>query len=681
MSNLITKYGLQPIRDLFLEKLKVDIAKLPELEIERICCQGAIIGWDWVIAEALSTDSKPRLRDEYHEWVDWQPKNSPGAFDYGPMGPVGHMVNFVDIAFRGAWVWGRSVKHSTGSSFVMNHWACRMFYDFVNRSTFGKYPAAYNMCGGPKSCGKTGTAVMFGLTMFLIFRKQMTVKVCSSTSKGSESRVFGQLIQFFRKSIYHTEPETVPGGEFKVLQGQEKRLIFCPKGADDKVVKNTLTGMELVAIKRGADGQSAVDSLIGIKSGLKLLIVDEANAVDPSIFSDELHSNWAEAEHFSQVIFLLNPSHKHRKSVEFYRPSGGWTIEDYHMDSPGWATARRGWVTNLNGLDTPNRNWRHIKDPRKDSRSPSAPFPFLMTRTSIERDEESYGGRDSAAFSRMTIGFLCDEDSTDTILSARLVDSLNSAGSVDWTGEGTFPILGIDPAFGGDKFMICQGHIGYGYTVDKKKKVFMEIDKFRTVPFIAKEKGTPEQGQVRHVLELAASLNIGPESIASDTTGSSTGFVYPFEKEIGGRIHRTFFSASPSDRIAEPGDVRTSKERYPSASSELAYSIRTFLPFIKGLRDEEVLDQGCERTFEIRTGDKIQVELKMDFKQRIGSSPDKFDALAVLVDLARTMGLGSDILVHPKVAARRNSAQHRIVTKASYAMSQEMVGMANYGAA
>jgi len=45
------------------------------------------------------------------------------------------------------------------------------------------------------------------------------------------------------------------------------------------------------------------------------------------------------------------------------------------------------------------------------------------------------------------------------------------------------------------------------------------------------------------------------------------------------------------------------------------------------------------------------------------------------------MGLGSDILVHPKVAARRHSAQHRIVTKASYAMSQEMVGMANYGAA
>jgi hypothetical protein len=92
-----------------------------------------------------------------------------------------------------------------------------------------------------------------------------------------------------------------------------------------------------------------------------------------------------------------------------------------------------------------------------------------------------------------------------------------------------------------------------------------------------------------------------------------------------------------------------------------------------------VLDQGCERTFEIRTGDKIQVELKQDFKQRIGSSPDKFDSLAILVDLARTMGLGSDILVHPKLAAKRLSAAHRIVTKASYATSQEMVGHAMYG--
>jgi hypothetical protein len=180
-------------------------------------------------------------------------------------------------------------------------------------------------------------------------------------------------------------------------------------------------------------------------------------------------------------------------------------------------------------------------------------------------------------------------------------------------------------------------------------------------------------------MELAASLGVGPESIAADTTGSSTGFVYPFEKEMDGRIHRTYFSASPSERIAEPGDIRTSKERYTSASSELAYSIRTFLPFIKKLSDDEVLDQGCERTFEIRAGDRIQVELKQDFKQRIGSSPDKFDALAILVDLARTMGLGTDLFVHPKIAARRISSAHRIVTKASYAVSQEMVGHALYG--
>jgi hypothetical protein len=678
MSKLISKYGLEPIQKILKEKLNAEISLLPDLEIERICCQGAIVGWDFVLAEALSTDTKPRIREEFADWQNWQPKHSPGAFDYGPMGPIGHMVEFINIAFRGAWVWHKSIS-SSGNHRVINHWASRLFYDFVNRSAFGKHPANYNMAGGPKSCGKTGTAVMFGLTMFLIFRRQMSVKVCSSTSKGSESRVFGQLIEFFRKTIYHTEPKSVVGGEFKILQGQEKRLIFCAKGADEKTVKNTLTGMELVAIKRGADGQSAVDSLIGIKAPLKLLIVDEANAVDPSIFHEELHSNWMEAVHFAQIIFLMNPSHKHRKSVEFYRPEGGWTIEDYHQDSPGWATARRGWMTNLNGLDTPNRNWRHMKDPKRDPKSPPAPFPFLMSRTSIERDEESYGGTDSAAFARMTIGFLCDEDKTDTILSARLVDSLGAAGPVEWTGEGTYPILGIDPAFGGDKFMICQGHIGYGYTADRKRRVFLELDRFRTVPFITKDKGTPEQGQVRYVMELAASLGVGPESIAADTTGSSTGFVYPFEKEMNGRIHRTYFSASPSERIAEPGDIRTSKERYTSASSELAYSIRTFLPYIKKLSDDEVLDQGCERTFEIRSGDKIQVELKQDFKQRIGSSPDKFDSLAILVDLARTMGLGTDLLVHPKLAAKRLSAAHRIVTKASYAVSQEMVGHAMYG--
>ena len=100
MSKLIAKYGLEPIQKILKEKLNADISLLPDLEIERICCQGAIVGWDFVLAEALSTDIKPRIREEFADWQNWQPKHSPGAFDYGPMGPIGHMVEFINIVFR-----------------------------------------------------------------------------------------------------------------------------------------------------------------------------------------------------------------------------------------------------------------------------------------------------------------------------------------------------------------------------------------------------------------------------------------------------------------------------------------------------------------------------------------------------------------------------------------------------
>lgn len=681
---LIRKYGLQPLRDKIEELRGIDIAQWDELELERICCAGSIVGWDWLLAIFASSPDKPRDRAEFGEWHDWHPPGSVGAFAYGTGEPEGHLVRFIDLAFQGSWVWSKQVRVGTGVHRVINHWAVRYFYDLVNRTPVGKHRAAYNLAAGPKSCGKTATAAIYALTMFLVFRTQMTVKVCSSTQKGSESRIWGQVVEFYRKSVYNTKKDQVLDkkiGEFRVLTGQEKRIIFCPTDADDKMVKNTLTGIELVAIRRGADGQAAVDSLIGIKAGLKLLVVDEANAVDDSIFHEDLHSNWMEAPHFAQIVFMMNPSHKHRKSVSFYQPKLGWTSEDYHMDSPGWATLKGGWVTNFNGLDTPNRHWRHIKDEKRKAGSPSAPFSFLMSRTSIERDEAQTGGMGSAAFARMTIGFLVDEEHTDTIWTPRYLEQHGGAGRVEWTGDGTYPLIGCDPAFGGDKFSVCIGEIGYGWTTDRKKRVFLEVRKFRNVPFIVKEKGTPEQGQIQFMMELAASNGIGVESIAADCTGTSTGFVFPFETAMKGQIHRVYFAASPSERQAEPHEMRTAKERYDRAASELAYSARAWLPFIRGLTDDELLDQGCERTYEIRSGDKIVVEPKVDFKARVGYSPDKFDSFTVLLDLARTMGLGSDILVHPKVAARRHGAQWRIETRASYDSAEERVGLANYGVA
>ena len=159
-------------------------------------------------------------------------------------------------------------------------------------------------------------------------------------------------------------------------------------------------------------------------------------------------------------------------------------------------------------------------------------------------------------------------------------------------------------------------------------------------------------------------------------------FVNAAEIAMGGRqFHRVHFAAAPSERSAGPGERRLANEKFADAKSEICYSVRDYLPFVRNLKNEDAIDQGCSRTYEIRGRDKLVVERKADYKERQGTSPDEFDALAILVDLAKTMGLGTETLSHPMVAQGRLGRAHRITVKARYvdAKGDERGGYARYG--
>lgn len=672
------KYDAKLLGKFLKEHLDIDVKAWSDMEWERNMARGQILDWS------------PYTFFERSVWQKLgkgirmpRPGDPKPVFEYGAMGPTGHLVNFIDMCWDGWWKWYETVyptASSTQSFRVQNHWAQRCMWDLVHRRRGTKLPADYNILSGPGSSGKTGVAAMFGVSMFYIFRDTLTEKVVSTTKQSAEDRIWGQLVDMHEAGAYARETETTEEGRFHIVHSPDSRLMWQPRktGTLEKYAKRTTRGIQLVPVTRGADGAAAVRRMVGIKAHQKLLIIDEANAVDPSVYADNLISNWHLAEDFSQIAYLFNPTWSERKSVEFYRPKLGWNDPEYHLNATGWETARSGYVTNLNGLDTPNHEWRKTNDPKRTEKR-TAPFPFLISITDIENNERTCGGRDTPAFWQMSIGFLTDEASVDTILTPRRVEESGAQGKAEWTGEGLFPILGIDPAFGGDRFQICYANIGYGMTMKGDRKVFMEVEKFITVPFILKTTGTPEAGQVRFVMELAGTLNAGAESIASDATGASTGFVYPLEKELGKEIHRVYFSAAPSERLSEPGDRRLSNERFVNAASEIAYSVRGFLPFIRNLNDNDAIDQGCNRKFEIKGRDKIAVESKVIYKQRVGASPDAFDALSVAIDLGRSLGLGTDLLSHPQAVAGRIGKSWRIVTKASYRRSEERVGLARYG--
>lgn len=665
---LIAKYGLQSVRAWGIKNRKgYDIGLMSDLDLEKMCFRGEYLGWDFEL-----------LRPEEKKAGVAFPKPSKPLkiFDYGIKGPVGHFVNIVDIVWEGTYDWTANVK----GEIVLNHWAVRCAYDFFNRGVDSPDEAYYQIAAGAGSSGKTGTFAIIALTMLYSFPQDLMCKVGTTTMRAGDSRVWGDIVKWHKRGFYHKNG--FDGGEFRILQGNERRLLFYPKNGDTgKVEKATNRGIELVPFKRGADGEGAVGDLIGLKAPLKILIVDEATDVDDSVYSPTLHSNWLLTEGGkARIVFLGNPQWSARSFVEFYAPKGGWNAPDYWKGSTGWATEKGGWVTHLYGLDTPNREWRKAIDKKRKKTEAPAPFSYLISLTDIEDAEKRAQGRNTVGFSRMTEGWLCDEAMNDTVLTPRAVLAHGCTGKVEWTGEGYHPLMGCDPAFGGDDFAYCIGNIGYGYTKDRQRKVFLEIDKIDTIPFQFTDHRTAEGQQVASLVAMASSYGIGREMLSCDFSGKSGLFVGGLEAEMKGQCHRVDFSGIASERPVSESDSRKCCDAYANRNSEIVMSVREVLPYLRGMTDNIMLDEFYQRKFEIRGRNIFRVEPKPEFKKRMkGRSPDRADSVAIMIDLAKTLGLGTDRLLLPGMMARgTESWRNRATEMRLYSGNSKPGGLISY---
>lgn len=673
---LVIKYGLVDIQQWIRDHRGVDISLWEPLAIERLCIRGKMAGWEYVLLSKEERDAGMAVPQPSREWP---------IVDYGPRGPYGHLIQFSEHCWGGLFSWSVNM----GGEIVVNHWAARCAWDFFNRGQNTPTDARYFITAGCASSGKTGVYSIIALTLFYCFPKSFLCRVGTTTSKGAEGRIWGQIAAWHRQGYFAKKSDMSSAngyndGSFKILQGAEKRLLFYGRGENDKdVEKDTTRGIELVAIKHGADGKAAVQVLIGLKAHLKLLIIDEAPDVDQSVFSEDLMLNFSEAEIWAQSVYLGNPAWHAREFVEHYTPAKGWNDPDYHKGSRGWFTAKHGWVTQLYGPDTPNRDWKKLKDKSRKKNEPVAPFPYLLVKASIDRAKIACGGDDTPGYARMIEGWLCDENRNDTILTPKDIRSNGCEGIVEWTGEGRVALMGCDPAAGGDDFTVAIGWIGYGYTAKRERKVFLEVEDIRTIPYRSNDDRTADQQQVAQITTLASSYGIRRETISSDSTGFSKGFVALIENEMKGQIYRVNFAGRPTERVVSDRDPRKSSDAYMNGNSEIIMAVREYLPYLRGMTDVDMLDAFYMRKWTLRMGDKYAVEEKGDFKKRYGRSPDQADAVAVLIDLARTFGLGTDRLLIPgtmgtgrKEAWRNTASEMRF-----YAGQERRGGMMNYGAA
>lgn len=651
---LLEKYGMVRMADWLLRK-KLNLYDKAPLEIERLCIRGKLAGWRWALEQEIP--------DLEHDADFPLPTKEFPLFDYSLNGPVGHFKNLADIVWDGKVEWYKR----QGNERVQNHFLQRCLWDLTNRTQYCDDGVLYNMLAGPGSCGKTFGAALRLLLLFYCFPSDFMGKVCSSSKGSAESRIWAEVIQWHESSIYHEA--SIYGGKFKMWSGGNQRLLFVKDGAGNKDgTKDVRQGIELVALPRSAVGKGAVKALKGMRQLVKLWVVDEATDVDPSAFDAEIAGNWLISQVLSQIMYLANPNHDSSAFVEHYAAKEG---EWYDAESPGWHTRQGGYVTNFNGLDTPNQNWRAIND-RKRGNGLACPFPYISCVSDIDRLEIRAGGRNTCAFMSQAVGFLPSSEMADSIMTLPMLQAAGCHLKAEWVGEGSHPLMANDPAFGGDDFMVAPGVIGLAYVnVNgvRTKRVVLDISPLLKVPYLLQNAGTstPEEGQAKWVLDNAKMMGLNHlGAMASDNTGTSRAFVtvaelmakrdYHFE---GSLMHRVGWKEKCSERIEAPDDptARKSVDAYPDSTSELIMSVRNYRRFIRGFTDTDLVDQFGKRKFHVIGGNRYKVQTKDEFKNGVASrgwgaygfSPDEMDAVAVLVDLARTCGLGTETLKHPSM--------------------------------
>jgi len=129
------------------------------------------------------------------------------------------------------------------------------------------------------------------------------------------------------------------------------------------------------------------------------------------------------------------------------------------------------------------------------------------------------------------------------------------------------------------------------------------------------------------------------QNLAVDTTGEGGGLADIISHKWG-NPHRVEFGGAPSTMPVSEEDSRPADEVYDRRVTELWFSIRKWAmqDRIGGL-DFDTLKELCSRLFNDEKR-KIVIEPKSEMKKRTKRSPDLADAVAVTLDLARTVTSG-----------------------------------------
>lgn len=480
-------------------------------------------------------------------------------------------------------------KGKTKSGFEFHPWAEQMLQAACENQ--------YMAVSGPKSSGKSQTMAVWALVNWLASPSETLVLVTSTSLKEARMRIWGAIRELYL---------AVPGLPGKLVDSLGILRLDEGESSDRSAI---------VLIPSSPEKEKEASSkLIGLKQKRVYLIVDEMTDISSSVV-EALYNLDSNPEF--QFVGLGNFKSMYDPFGQFCQPKAGWssvTVEDGE-----WKT-KLGLCLHLDGMKSPNLT--------SDDR-----WPYLLTTKKIN-EAKAYEGENSLQFWRFIRSFPAPAGVDDCVFSEADIRKFNAENKPSLTD--VVRVMGIDPSFsrGGDRTIACIGKLG--------KNIATGVPTFVYEDFVhlVEDVRSPDPRHfqlARQVFELCRKYNVLPRNIGVDATGGGAPFCDILAEILGSnQIMRVQFGNKPTDLPVSAVNPIPAKDKFDLRATELWYvALEALRSFQLGGVTPQLATEMTNRKYQTIAGGKIRLEPKVDYKSRVGKSPDLADAAFICLDVAR----------------------------------------------
>lgn len=478
---------------------------------------------------------------------------------------------------------------------------------------------------GPSSSGKSLEPSFFVLTMFYA-RPHGTTAIVSSTTLGSlDRRIWGYMVEFHRKA-----KKVLPWLPGHMIESK-RMLLADSKDVDGRSFKDGIMG---VACKKGTQWQS-LSEYIGTKNEVFILHADEAQFL-PGGFLDSAGN--LESNDISFVFVTGNLNDTTTTLGKAAEPKLGWDALPDSDKSRCYETRwHEGRAIQLIGKDSPNLDYPPGQEP----------FKGLIGRRYIEKQTRNYG-LDTPLYNMFVSGKIPRGTMSRRVVTRSMAIKFKAFEEVIWGAGPLTKVYGLDAAYssiGGDRTVgipLAFGKDVKGETriaLIERPKVYLGSPdaKISHVDFIAT--------QTREECER---LGIPPENFFFDGTGRSS-LTSAYARLWSTQVNPIEFGGSATARPnfqgykfiegPEEGMLKPCNKVFGKFVTELWFAAAAVME-AEQLRQltEELIEEGGFRIWMDIPGGKQDVEKKEDTRERMGRSPDEFDAFVAGLEGARRRG-------------------------------------------